>query len=273
MSPPEPGPPAPPGSAAGDASAGRTGTAAEPPVPAEAVLLWTHDIRSPLAAMLANLHHVRDVVASTEGDAAEVVGECLALCGLLERYVINLEILHRGRVGRGATGVRLRDVVADVVRRLAPHAVLTEHRLQIAFQGTDEPVVNADATLLRVALENLVASAMEQAPPGIILIEIARRDGEGVVTIVDDAAPWPPAGGHAFDLVGAAGRRRSAEERDGRGLALPAAESAASAAGARLVIDAVAGGVRRVALRAPLATGGVGDVRPADGSGATGGSR
>jgi K+-sensing histidine kinase KdpD len=221
-------------------------------VPSEAVLLWTHDVRSPLAALVANLHHVREVIPAGDADGAEVVGECLALCGVLERYVTNLEVVHRGRVGRGPTRVRLRDVAADVVRRLSPHAVMTEHQLALDAPGGAEPIVTADATLLRVALEDLVSSAMEQAPPGVISLEVTTAGGEGLVTIVDGGPPWPVGGGGAFELSASGPRGRLAGDRDGRGLGLPAAAAAAAAAGARLFVAQDAAGGPRVGLGAPL---------------------
>lgn len=225
-----------------------------PEVPVDAVLLWTHDVRSPLAALLANLHHVREVVPAGDADGAEVVGECLALCAVLERYVTNLEVLHRGRVGRGATRVRLRDVAADVVRRLGPHASLTEHQLALDAPGEAEPLVDADATLLRVALENLVASAMEQSPSGVIRLQVTTTRESGVVRLIDGGAPWPDGGGSCFELGPDARRGRLSGERDGRGLGLPAAAAAAAAAGGRLAVEPDREGAPRITLSVPLTT-------------------
>ena len=89
-----------------------TAAGVTPPV----LIHWLHDLRNPLAAMVANLHHIRDSLGPTKvAGPTEVVSECMALCNVLERYVANLETLALQRHLRSAPGrlVWLRRATCD----------------------------------------------------------------------------------------------------------------------------------------------------------------
>lgn len=232
-------------------------------IPRAALLLWTHDARNPLSALLTNLHHVQSALgASGDPDAVEAAAECLALCTVLERYVSNLEILLHDGAGRAGARVRLREVAVEVARRVGPYASVVGQTVEVV--GDAEPVVAADPGTLRVALENLVSSAIELSPPGGVQIGVETRESEGVLAVVDRGAAWTAEEASSFDLEAVGARSGPRPARPSRGLSLPAAAAAARAAGARMVIEP-AEGTRpaRVALVAPLAPA----ARPAEPAG------
>ncbi len=215
------------------------------------MLVWAHDARNPLSALVTNLHHVREALAAQgDPDASEAAAECLALCTVMERYVANLEVLLDGRGPRSDSLVRLRDVAGEVARRVAPYAAVVGQTVEVTASGDVDPLVLGDASYLRIALENLVASAIETSPPGLVQILVEVRNGEGVLAIVDRGAPWAADHASVFD-VDAAGERGV---RPSRGLSLPSAATAARAAGFRIAIERAEGDAAlRVALVAPLA--------------------
>lgn len=222
-------------------------------IPRAALLLWTHDARNPLSALLTNLHHVQGALgASSDPDVLEAAAECLALCTVLERYVSNLEILLHDGAARAAARVRLREVALEVARRVGPYASVVGQTVEVVVLG--EPVVAADAATLRVALENLVSSAIELSPPGAVQIVVETREREGVLAVVDPAAAWTAEQASGFDLQAVGARSGAREGRPSRGLSLPAAAAAARAAGARLEIEPAEGTrAARVVLVVPLA--------------------
>jgi signal transduction histidine kinase len=220
----------------------------------DALASWTHDLRNPLAALVANLHHLRETLApSLDDESEEVFAECLALFGLLERYTANLEILAQADVPVAERGsaVDLVELANEVATRLGPYANVTGHRLRVLVQGAILPRVETDRLVLRRVLENVAANALENAPSGPVDLVVGVRDdaaGEGFVAVIDQGPPWPPA------VEGTTTSwRRAPGSRYGRGLGLDAAKLAAKVVGAKLELGSTARGEASATIAAPAA--------------------
>lgn len=249
-------PDTPPGNGAGGA-----------PLSREALSAWTHDLRNPLAALVANIHHLRETLgAHLDPDSEEVFAECLALFGLLERYTANLDVLAQadaspldvGSVERGRP-LDLLELANEVATRLGPYASVTGHRFRVIVQGATPPRVETDRTILRRILENLAANALENAPSGPVDLVVgthtpsgkdAAARTEGSITVVDRGPPWPV----AAPVTSTYSSKRAPGSRYGRGLGVDAARLAAQALGARIELTNSAAGEATAILSVPLTT-------------------
>jgi len=200
----------------------------------ELVALLAHDFRSPLGAMLANLHFLASGPENS-ADAAEAFEDSVALCTMLERYVTNFELLGRQASLDRISVRRVGEVAHSVVRRLEVQASSAGLTVEVHVCDPD-PSVEVEAATLAVAMENLVANALEYAPRGSTVRVAVERQGDQVTLTVDDEAPAIPEALREMATSRAVG---SADRKDGRlrysrGAGLLVAHLAAERAGARL---------------------------------------
>jgi two-component system OmpR family sensor kinase len=215
------------------------------------LLAWSHDVRNPMSALLANVHHVRDVAGAAHPEVAEVLGECAALCGVIERYLQNLELVAGGGPRpRAAVKLGAHEVVDEVVRRLGGYAAATGHSL-VVEPASGDVAIQAEPTMLRIALENLVAHSIESSPGGAVTLSMRVSAGDLAIVVADRGPAWSIEEG----IVTTPPRERGrVGTRIGKGLGLQVAALAAAAAGARIAIETLAeGSAPSPTLRAPLA--------------------
>ena len=188
----------------------------------ELAAILVHDLRNPLAGLLANLKLLEfealtpEMKESVDGatDAAErmkaLVDDLLEVRGL-EAGVL--------RADRAPTA--LRALVEAVVRELTP--VATAQGLSLTADPTDDVTVDLDADLVRRALANLVVNALRYAPDGDTVRVGATADATTVTCTVRDRSTGLPAS-EAPLLFGRFGaielRRRGARHDIGLGLHL-----------------------------------------------------
>jgi two-component system sensor histidine kinase KdpD len=147
----------------------------------------SHDLRTPLTAILAAASEMRTANSSALIDTVE--GEARRL----NRFVANL--LDMARVEAGALKLKieptdLTDAVASAVqdtrRTLEGHAI----RLEVS---PDLPLVRVDAQLFHHILINLLDNAGRYAEPGTPIAIVAKRQmGELVLSILDEGPGLPP---------------------------------------------------------------------------------
>lgn len=210
----------------------------------ELVALLAHDFRSPLGAMLANLHFLGSVVRDNP-DAVEALEDSVALCTMLERYVTNFELLGRKAALDAVTDRRIGEVALAVVRRVEVQA--HSAGITIASQVCDpDPSVKIEPATVAVAIENLLSNALEHAPRGSTVRVLVERQGDDVVLTVADDAPAIPK-----ELQARATSRsiHGDDKKDGRmrysrGVGLLAARVAAERAGVRLDLGGDENGAR-----------------------------
>lgn len=198
----------------------------------------SHDLRSPLTAILANAELLATepaVVADPE--VAELVTATYdagrRMAGLIDA------ILGYARVGSELerSTVRLEDVLDHVLDDLGP--VVAERRARITRDPL--PEVQGDTTLLYAVLQNLVANAVKFTPPGRtpeVHVAAAREGAAWRVTVTDNGRGIPPADrDHVFAL-----HARGDRSVQGSGIGLATARRAVEAHGGRIGVDAAAGG-------------------------------
>lgn len=183
----------------------------------------SHDLRTPLVAIMGALTSLRDLSASMpESDRAQLLGAAVKEAERLNRLIQNL--LDMTRLSHGALGLRLtavdvRDAVSESMSRLAE--VLAAHEVQARI-ATDLPPAHADRTLLGQVLVNLLENAAKFAPPGSPIVIEARAMQSRIHIEIVDHGPGIPAAERArvFDLFERGGQRDSGVAGAGLGLSI-----------------------------------------------------
>lgn len=201
-----------------------------------------HDLKNPVTgmAMAADLI-ARDGSASTR--TREAASRIRTHADSLQQMIMNLLDLSKGDEGR-LVAVRkpldLTILVRDVARAFEVRGSGGEVKIQSSL---DVAAINADETLLRRVLENLVENAIRHAPRGSVVTISSSHDGSRALLRVTDAGPGvaPDLRDRIFDRY----YRADAEERrdrGGRGLGLAFCKVAVEAHGGSIgVTDAAPG--------------------------------
>ncbi|PZQ63953.1 MAG: hypothetical protein DI570_07100 [Phenylobacterium zucineum] len=149
----------------------------------------SHDLRTPLAAILASSSSLQEFADSfdsaTRRDLATTIRE---EAERLDHFVANL--LHMTRLEAGALTIRRSPFnVPEVIRRALSRrceAAGRETRLTIA---TDLPEAFGDPLLFEQAVGNVVENAHRYSPRGVPIVVTATLDGDAVRVDVQDEGP------------------------------------------------------------------------------------
>ena len=172
----------------------------------------THELKSPLAALRASGELLQDELPAADRQrfAAQVLDQTARLQTLVER-VLGLSQLE-AQVGLSERQhVVLADWAEAQLDRQASR--LAQKQLRIVWTARHDVVVDVDATLLELALGNLLVNAIDFAPSGSTL-ELAVITAPTTVRLsLRDQGPGVPAVGFAqlgrrFFSTGAAGQPR-----------------------------------------------------------------
>ncbi|MBM3457116.1 MAG: hypothetical protein FJX77_01075 [Armatimonadetes bacterium] len=216
------------------------------------VQMIVHDLKNPLAGITPWLYMAKEGDLSRE-ETDEYLQTAIDECDYLLRLIEDMndvgKVQHTGALELDRTPVAIRELVADVQRRLQGRA--QDNGMTICVDDPLEeeelPLVPADRNKLRRVLENLVANAVKygkppeesHAPPEIRLAAVQEQGpGDGAshairVEVRDNGPGIPPAEAErVFEAYyqAEAGRKRKA----GVGLGL---------AFARMVIEAHGGAI------------------------------
>lgn len=139
-----------------------------------------HEIRTPLATLKAQLDALEDDgLRVRTGHQIDRIAHILSQL----RDLAALEDMSTSQTER----IDLSSIAVEVIARMAPRAVAERHHL--AFAGDEEIVVRGNATLIDLALTNLVDNAIKHTPRGTtVTVEACRSslvvkdDGPGVVS-------------------------------------------------------------------------------------------
>jgi len=144
-----------------------------------------HELRTPVAN-LQNELEISLQKARTPGEHREVVLSCLEECGRIDRILQSLLFLARNSAPFEGplTSVALEEEVASLIELYEPWA--SDAGIEIRSELPDESAVPADPTLLRQALANLIANALEHTSHGgRIQIRAERSETEVKVSVSD----------------------------------------------------------------------------------------
>ena len=207
----------------------------------ELVAAVAHDLRNPLAAIVTNLEFARRV-AGSDPDLAEAIADSGMACELLRRLAANLEVLSDRAPRKPAETCQVRDLASEAVaamRAPAAHAGLV-----LESAAPPEGRVVVERGLVMLALENMMANAVQHAPRGSHVRLDVSVSSDATRFVVRDAGPVVPEALRqlAVSPEGHTARGRTRESRYGRGLGLLCAAEAARRIGGRLEVGADGGG-------------------------------
>ena len=137
----------------------------------------SHDLKTPLAAILGSASALRDFAAVLDDEAkAELMGTVIDESERLNRFIANLLDMTRLESGAVMPNAALHDV-GEIVGTALERAskILAQHRVEIDLTA-DLPMLPLDAVLFEQVLFNLLDNAAKYAPEGSTIRIQSRRD-------------------------------------------------------------------------------------------------
>ncbi|TDK35039.1 sensor histidine kinase KdpD [Rhizobium deserti] len=153
----------------------------------------SHDLKTPLAAIMGSAGTLRDFGADIPEDArAELLTTVIDESERLNRFIANL--LDMTRIGSGAMEPNYAyhfagDIVGTALSRAVK--IIAAHRLDIAI-APDLPMLKVDPVLFEQVFFNLIDNAAKYAPEGSLITIRGWRDGGAVLFSVMDEGPGIP---------------------------------------------------------------------------------
>ncbi|MBC8164193.1 MAG: HAMP domain-containing protein, partial [Roseiflexaceae bacterium] len=203
----------------------------------------SHELRTPLTTLRGYV----EVLEQEHGDRlpqrdlAIIHGEVDRLTGLIED-LFTLARAEAQQLPLVITAVAVKDVVAQVVEKLAPLAQRNRQIELIDATPPDMPAAQADQARLEQVLLNLVQNALRHTPAGgIVAIEAAPTPGGVAITVADTGLGIAP---DELLLVFERfyrGDQSRARETGGAGLGLALARELAHAMGGDLHAESTLG--------------------------------
>jgi two-component system sensor histidine kinase KdpD len=183
----------------------------------------SHDLRSPLAAMLGSAESLERYGNRLEAaERAELLGGIVAEGQRLDRYIQNL--LDMTRLGHGALKlardwVSLEEIVGACAQRLRKAFPETPLERDLA---SDLPLLYVHPALIEQALFNIMENAAKFSPPGAAVRVRATRSGAELVIDVIDRGPGIPEDERAriFDMFYSVERGDRGKHGTGLGLSI-----------------------------------------------------
>ena len=154
----------------------------------------SHDLRTPLAAIVGAAGALRDFAADLDAAGrAELLGTILSESDRLNRFIANL--LDMTRLEAGAiTPARAPHDLAEIVGSALQRAgrLLADHRVTIDL-GDDLPMAEIDPVLFEQVLFNLLDNAAKYAPEGsTVRIEAGpTAAGDTAIRVIDEGEGIP----------------------------------------------------------------------------------
>jgi two-component system sensor histidine kinase KdpD len=181
----------------------------------------SHDLKTPLAAVLGAAQTLRDIGARL-GDAekADLLATIIDESERLNRFIANLLDMTKIESGAVSPNVALHDIgeiVGSALRRAS--RILSHHHIELEL-APDLPMLELDAVLFEQVLFNLLDNAAKYAPAETTIRIQSWRNEESVCLRVLDEGSGIPAGDldHIFDKFYRA--RKTDQVRAGTGLGL-----------------------------------------------------
>jgi two-component system OmpR family sensor kinase len=211
----------------------------------------SHELRSPLTVVLANLNLLRRDLDPHERELS--VDEATSEAQRMRRLIDELLLLAQADAAQAIARapVRLDELVTEAVtaaQRLAP-----DHCYQLDLAAP--LVVIGDEERLTQLVRNLLENAAKYTPPGTMVDVRLRQSGSVAQLIVADSGPGIPAEHlvHLWDRYYRVDDVRS-RESGGTGLGLPIVKFIAEAHGGRADVSSQVGAGTTFTIELPLAT-------------------
>jgi two-component system sensor histidine kinase KdpD len=155
----------------------------------------SHDLKTPLAAVLGAAGALRDLAKSLDdGAKADLLATIIEESERLNRFIANLLDMTRLESGAVVPNTALHDIgeiVGSALERASK--ILARHRVEVEI-NPDLPMVMVDAVLFEQVLFNLLDNAAKYAPPDTSVRIQSWRDQDGVkLQVLDEGDGIPPA--------------------------------------------------------------------------------
>jgi two-component system sensor histidine kinase KdpD len=153
----------------------------------------SHDLKTPLAAILGSAGTLRDYLDSmTEEDRVDMLTTIVDESERLNRFIANL--LDMTRLGSGAMEPNsapnfVEDIAGSTLRRSAK--ILSHHKINLDI-AADLPMVKVDPVLLEQVFFNLLDNAAKYAPEGSTIGIRSWANAYNVFVEVSDEGPGIP---------------------------------------------------------------------------------
>jgi two-component system sensor histidine kinase KdpD len=183
----------------------------------------SHDLRTPLAAVIGTATTLRDLSPQlSHEERGELIANIVDEGERLNRFIANLldmTKLESGAVIPKAALHDLGEVVGATLRRTSK--MLAHHRVALELE-TDMPMLALDPVLFEQVLFNLLDNAAKYAPANTLIRITARRDGGAAVIQVYDEGDGiaPDDVEHIFDKFYRAQKVDRVRAGTGLGLAI-----------------------------------------------------
>jgi two-component system sensor histidine kinase KdpD len=181
----------------------------------------SHDLKTPLAAVLGAAGTLRDLASKLTSDQKdELLATIIDESERLNRFIANLLDMTRlesGAVTPNTASHDLHEIVGSVLRRA--RKILLAHPVDLEL-ADDLPMLQLDAVLFEQVLFNLLDNAAKYAPAGTAITIRSNREADAIVLQVFDEGDGIPASelGQIFDKFYRA--RKGDRVRAGTGLGL-----------------------------------------------------
>lgn len=197
------------------------------------VSLMVHDLRNPLAAVLAQLDILQCDITDRvlREDAASAYTAAARLREIVDD-MLQVRLLEEGKLGLTLQSCPISDIVKEAVSSVEPVAV--EREVSIALAPNIGPTLSVDRKLVRRAVENILANAIRYSPRRAAIDVGTRAADGGAEIVVADRGPGIPDAyrGRLFEKFGSLEVAKG-EARRGCGLGLYLVRLVASAHGGR----------------------------------------
>jgi signal transduction histidine kinase len=194
-----------------------------------------HELRTPVAAMLAEVEHHLERPREDDRSMLKTVRSRLHH---LRDLTANLLALTRAERTISRTDVDLLEVASEVTDRLM--VLAAQKKLELSCDGV--PVrVQGDPILLARVLENLIGNAIKFSDAGEIQVSVGREGNQAVMTVRDEGPGFPPELQvlEPFQRIG---------HHEGSGLGLAVVRAIVEAHGGSLRLETYQGGMVRIEL-------------------------
>jgi two-component system, OmpR family, sensor histidine kinase KdpD len=183
----------------------------------------SHDLKTPLAAILGAASTMRDVGSRlTDLQKADLLATIVDESERLNRFIANLLDMTRLESGAVAANLALHDlgeIVGSALRRAA--RILAQHKVEVEI-ATDLPMLEVDPVLFEQVLFNLLDNAAKYAPTGTTIGMRAWSESNSIrLQILDEGEGVPPSElQHIFDKFYRVHKTDTVRAGTGLGLAI-----------------------------------------------------
>jgi signal transduction histidine kinase len=202
------------------------------------VRMISHDLRTPLSAVLAQAHLLRrhpDDAAKVIERATAITRSCDRMAAMI-RDLLDATLLEAGQLRMAPRRVELPAFVSEAIERL--RGALPVERVSVEAGG--EVAIAADPERLERILVNLLSNALKYSPPQApVVVVVAPAEGGATLTVADRGVGIAPEDlPHIFERFF---RARGARRPEGLGLGLYITRLLVYAHGGRIEVESYLG--------------------------------